>query len=155
MKLTFTTICILLFVQFTVLLPQHVVANDSTQHVQPTKHSTGHFTFKLKNVSRTPIFIDSALIVLDKYDLTGAGIVQQMVAVDDKNQLQLAGVPVGKYYAGIYTYGLRKEYISLVITVSNQSKKHKKVSVTETDLYVKKKVPIPAENLKLFSFIKF
>lgn len=124
-----------------------------------SKKGSGDFTFYLQGSSARYVNVDSALIVLDKYDHTGAGAVIKMVTVDSCNGLNLTGIPVGKYYAGIYTFGIYKQYIPLVINViATPGKKNSntaKIIVTDTERYVLGKAEIPAENINLFTFSSY
>jgi hypothetical protein len=116
--------------------------------------ATTSFRFAVnKEVAQSQV-IDSALIVLDKYDHTGAGVVVQMVKLDANNELTLTNISEGKYYAGIYTYGVKKEYVSVVITVKKNKAGVAKIKLAEAEAYVPGTAVIPAENTKLFSYIK-
>ena len=118
-----------------------------------------NFTFQLKSPSGRFGGVDSALIILDKFDLTGAGVVMKVVAVDSTHQLNLTEVPPGKYYADIYTYGLCRQYIPVVITVTGNSKKQKtnstNITIADADSYVRGQAVIPPEDLRRFSYVKF
>ena len=122
------------------------------------KKEISNFSFHIQSSSGNYTNVDSALIVLDKYNLTGARVVIKVVTADHNNRLNLTDVPVGKYFAGIYTYGLRKQYIPIVITVSGKQTKRKtntaRVVVADTDSYVMGKATIPPENTHLFIYTK-
>jgi hypothetical protein len=134
---------------------------DDKKPVDPGKRQAEvfDFVFRLKTNHGDIMGVDSALIVLDKYDLTGAGVVMKVVTVDSSNHLKLQEVPPGKYFAVIYTYGLCKQNIPVVITVRKIRKKRKANSIdvrlAPTDIYVAGKAEIPPEDLKRFSFVRF
>src|SRR6185437_9496737 len=41
---------------------------------------------------------DSVLVIFDRYDLTGAGVIYQRYAADAGQGIDISGVPAGKYY---------------------------------------------------------
>lgn len=58
----------------------------------------------LNNISNNQTEVDSAFIVFDKHDLSGAGIIKQ-VFYPIKNQIAIENVPRGKYYVDIICLG--------------------------------------------------
>lgn len=117
------------------------------------------YVFYVKNSIERCRMIDSAVIVLDKYDLTGAGFIVKTVAIGPNREIQLSDIPEGKYYASIYTYGLHRERVSSVITVKRNPKKKNTnqtiVRFNEGESYSKGQLVIPAEDTKLFAYTKF
>jgi hypothetical protein len=143
------------FIIMALIFMNNLLANNS-KNPDNEKAEAGNYVFRLQNSTERYMTVDSALIILDKFDLTGAGVVMKVVPVDSNHQLNLTDIPVGKYYAGIYTYGLRKEYISIVITVTGNVKKKKsrsvKINVADAEAYIPGKVIIPPEDISLFSY---
>jgi hypothetical protein len=117
------------------------------------------YTFHIKNSAERCKMIDSATIVFDKYDLTGAGVIVRTVALGPNQEIQLTDMPEGKYYATIYTHGLHREHVSTVINVTRNTKKKNanKIAVrfSEGESYTKGSLLIPSEDTKLFAYIKF
>jgi hypothetical protein len=152
-----TFCCTIIAVLF---LRSELLANGGPK-TEPNKTAavTTSYTFQVKNSAERCNMIDSAIIVLDKYDLTGAGFIVRTVSVNMNQELELSDVPAGKYYASIYTYGLRRDRISTVITVTPNTKKKKinktNIKFSEGEIYIKGQASIPAEDKKLFAYIKF
>lgn len=122
------------------------------------KANNAKYSFHMINAGQ--IHVDSALIVLDKFDRTGAGVVIQRVIPDENNRLTLTDVPAGKYYAGIYTYGLQREYFSIVIEVEKPRRKKRRdrnkvvIRISDTDRYIPGMAVIPPENPALFLYVR-
>jgi len=70
---------------------------------------------------------DSVLVIFDRYDLTGAGVIYQRYAADAGQGIDISGVPAGKYYITIKIRGMYSDEIEKVITI--KSKKSEKVRV--------------------------
>src|SRR5262245_820268 len=69
----------------------------------------GFVTFNLDNSKNDNKPIDIAYVVLDKYNLTGAGYINQKFEITG-NKIEINDLPEGKYYADIYTAGLYKQH---------------------------------------------
>lgn len=158
MKTNFTLSLRILSVVFLLVVATTIsFANDK---VKPRAAKTAaaasnkSFRFVVNKEAVTNQVIDSALIILDKYDRTGAGVVMQMVKLDENNELSLTEVPEGKYFATIYTYGLKKERLEVVITVKNNKPNATKIKLAETEAYVLGTTIIPAEDIRKFSYVK-
>ncbi len=70
---------------------------------------------------------DSVLVIFDRYDLTGAGVIYQRYAADAGQGIDISAVPAGKYYVTIRIRGMYSDEIEKVITI--KSKKSEKVRV--------------------------
>lgn len=70
---------------------------------------------------------DSVLVIFDRYDLTGAGVIYQRYAADAGQGIDISAVPAGKYYVTIKIRGMYGDEIEKVITI--KSKKSEKVRV--------------------------
>ena len=130
--------------------------NQSPFFRKKQKTTKSDFVFRLHCDDKRHVTVDSAVIVLDKYDFTGPATVVQVAITDSNYNLNLKDVPQGKYFAGIYTYGLKKEYIETVIIVTAASKKKKtnfkKIKVAYVEKFIKG-MPMPEENPELFALI--
>ena len=81
----------------------------------------GSVIFKLDNSRNENEPVETAWVILDKYDLTGAGFIKQKFDVTD-NKIALENLPVGKYYADIYVKGFYGEHFSCIIKVTKKEK---------------------------------
>ncbi len=114
-----------------------------------------NYAFKLDNSINKNNKVDSVLVILDKFDRTGAGIVRKVFYPNADNQVVIDDLPAGKYYAEIYVLGIYKKHFSTVINTEKVNKKNKlTLQMDYTDVYVPGNVTMPAEDTKNFSFGK-
>lgn len=111
---------------------------------QNNTHVKGSVTVKLDNSKNENQVIESAYIILDKYDLTGAGVVKEKFDVAG-NKISLDNLPVGKYYADIYIKGSYKQHFSKVIKVTKKGKLYT-FKMEETEFYNPGEGVIPGES---------
>ena len=115
------------------------------------------YSIRLDNSVNKNNTVDSVLIILDKFDHTGAGVVKKVFYPNIDNQVIIEDLPVGKYYAEIYVLGIYKKHFSTIIDTEKTTKKNKKkevFSLDYTDVYFPGSVQIPAEDLRSFTYSK-
>jgi hypothetical protein len=135
------------------------LANEGDKPAKKNAKAAGSsFTIQLDNSANKIKTVDSAFVIFDKYDRTGAGFIQQVVYTDENSNLILENIPEGKYFVEIYTAGIQKQHFSKIITVSKNGsgKKANKLTITleHADIFIPGQVSIPAENVKSFSYVK-
>jgi hypothetical protein len=89
--------------------------------------------------------IKNVFIILDKYDRTGAGIIQGKYIVEN-NKVILPSVPKGKYYVDVYTFGNHKIHSTFVMKVKKASNNHSLKLDNSMDETAGKTVIIPTHN---------
>jgi hypothetical protein len=104
----------------------------------------GFVKFNLDNAKNDNRPVEAAYVILDKYNLTGAGYINQRFEVTG-NKIEIYDLPEGKYYADIYTAGLYRQHFSKVIYVSKKGSVYT-FKIEETRLYVPNQAIIPAES---------
>ena len=89
---------------------------------------------------------DSVLIIFDKYNRTGAGVVYQVFATDSTAGITIPEIPAGKYYVTIQCKGVSRDRIEKLVTI--KARKHEKVRVElqAAEVFSKDGVVIPAFN---------
>jgi hypothetical protein len=99
------------------------------------------FQFKAAGMSSGQ---DSVLIIFDKFNRTGAGVVYQMFAPDSTGSITVPAVPAGKYYVTIVCKGVHRDRVEKLVTV--KAKKHEKVQIKleASEVFSKDEVVIPA-----------
>lgn len=104
--------------------------------------NAGTVRFQFRN-SGSPVQ-DSVLIIFDRYNRTGAGVVYQMFATDSTHGITIPEVPAGKYYVTIQCKGLHHDRIEKLVTIKAQ--KHEKVHIEleASEVFSKNDVVIPA-----------
>ena len=140
------------------LLATTSYANDGDEPSSRKNKTTevADVSFHLKGAGKA--MVDSALIILDRYDHTGAGVVIERVRVDEKHRLVLENVPAGKYYVGVYTYGAQREFFSLVIRVKKKTRCKRDnrvaIAVADAEWYQPGTAVIPAEDPSRFLYVR-
>jgi hypothetical protein len=104
----------------------------------------GTVQFKFNNKLAATTQRDSVLIIFDRYDHTGAGVVYQVFYADQDQNISIPEVPAGKYYVTIQCLGLHRDRLEKVITVKSQKSETVKISLQDSEEYAKGKVIIPA-----------
>jgi hypothetical protein len=113
------------------------------------------YTFHIDNTANKNSTIDSVLVILDKFDHSGAGIVTKVFYPDANNQVVIEALPTGKYYAEIYVLGLYKKHFSSIIHTVKSVKKNKvRLQLDYKDVYKPGGANIPAEDIKLFAYTR-
>ncbi|MFT3935647.1 MAG: hypothetical protein QM726_18610 [Chitinophagaceae bacterium] len=113
------------------------------------------YTFHIDNTVNKNNTVDSVLIILDKYDLSGAGFVRQVFYPDEKNHIIIEDLPVGRYYAEVYVLGnYRKHFSSVIRTVKANRKNKARFQLDFKDTYTSGNASIPVENTRLFAYYK-
>jgi hypothetical protein len=79
----------------------------------------------LQNASDKLSKIDSVFIILDQYDLRGAGVVKQIFYPDMDNRIKIS-LPKGKYYMKIYCLGIYNK-VAFERIVSAKPNKNRKI----------------------------
>jgi hypothetical protein len=119
------------------------IGNSSA--VVETKKTTNAGTIRFQfNNPGTADHQDSVLIIFDKYNHTGAGIVYQVFATDSIHGITIPAVPAGKYYVTIQCKGLHRDRVETLVTI--KAKKHEKmhIELEAAELIAKEKIVIPA-----------
>ena len=103
--------------------------------------NTGTVRFQFGN-SGSSRHQDSVLIIFDKYNHTGAGVIYQLFATDSTHGITIP-VPAGKYYVTIQCKGMHRDRVEKLVTV--KAKKHAKVHVKleAAEVFSKETVVIP------------
>jgi len=127
----------------------------STSSTVTNKAAGFNYTFHIDNTVNKNNTVDSVLVILDKFDHSGAGIVTKMFYPNVNNQIVIEDLPAGKYYAEIYVMGLYKKHFSSIINTVKSVKKNKvKLQLDYKDVFTPGQVNIPAEDTKLFAYNK-
>ena len=64
------------------------------------KNVTTPVTIRFENVKKNNVPLDSVLVIFDRYDLTGAGVVKK-IYYPVNNVVSIQDVPEGKYYINV------------------------------------------------------
>jgi hypothetical protein len=138
-----------------VLKTKAAVAKTNANNTS-AKSTITSYAFKLNNAVNKNNQVDSVLVILDKYDRTGAGIVTKIFYPNQQNEIFIDELPAGKYYAEVFVLGMYQKHFSKIITVTSKagSKNKTSLSLDFTEAYTSGAANIPAENVKKFIYLK-
>jgi hypothetical protein len=86
---------------------------------------------------------DSVLIIFDKYNHTGAGIVYQVFATDSTHGITIPAIPAGKYYVTIQCKGLHRDRVEKLVTIKAKKNEKVHVELEAAEAFSKNDVVIP------------
>ena len=148
--------CIAFFALFFTAFASLANDNDGKVSSQATSSSAasakvmnaGAVRFQFNNID-AQVHADSMLVIFDRYDHTGAGVIFQVYAADQKNGVDISAIPAGKYYVTIQCMGLHHDQIQKTITVKKNKNEKINIALSATELFSKDNVVIPATHTKL------
>jgi hypothetical protein len=79
--------------------------------------------------------VDSVLVIFDRYDHTGAGIVKRIYHPTD-NQFTIPKVPEGRYYISIYCLGFYRDVFNDLMFVNKRHSNNLKYKLRQSEEYV-------------------
>ena len=79
--------------------------------------------------------VDSVLVIFDRYDHTGAGIVKKIYHLTD-NQLTIPKVPAGRYYITIYCLGFYRDVFNDLLFVNKRHSNNLRYKLQQSEEYV-------------------
>ena len=92
---------------------------------------------------------DSVMVILDKYDHSGAGVIRKKFYPGKNHSITITGLPEGKYYATIRCMGLHRDYAEKIVRVAKQKSNTIRLKLEDCEEFSKPKVKIPTENISL------
>jgi len=111
---------------------------------QQDVYTKGSVTFRLDNSKNDNKPIDAVYIILDRFDLTGAGVVKDKYETIN-NKISIQNLPTGKYYADIFIKGFYNQHFSRIIDVTKKGKTYT-FKIAEIGFYEKGDAVIPKES---------
>ena len=106
--------------------------------------NAGEARFQFKNLVAGLEEKDSILIIFDRCDHTGAGVVYQVFGTDGDHGITVPAVPAGKYYVTIQCVGLHHDRLEKIVTIKSQKSEKVRIELTASEEFSKDKVVIPA-----------
>jgi hypothetical protein len=126
-----------------------VNASASTSSAASAKvMNAGAVRFQFSNINAQD-HTDSVLVIFDRFDHTGAGVVYQVFAADQQNGIDISAVPAGKYYVTIQCLGLHHDRLERKITIKKQKNEKISIALSASELFTKDNVVIPVSHTKL------
>jgi hypothetical protein len=87
---------------------------------------------------------DSVLVIFDRYDRTGAGIVFKVFKADLDNGVTVPEVPAGKYFVTVQCLGLHRDRMEKKVVVKYNKNHTVNLALGDSQEFSKDKVVIPA-----------
>lgn len=79
--------------------------------------------------------VDSVLVIFDRFDRTGAGIVKKVYHPTD-NQITISNVPEGRYYVSIYCLGFYRDIFNDLMFINKRHSNNLRYKLKRTDVFV-------------------
>jgi hypothetical protein len=105
--------------------------------------NTGSARFSFKNLIDGLEEKDSILIIFDRYDHTGPGVVYKLFAADKDHGITVPAITPGKYYVTLQCVGLHRDRLEKIMTIRSQRNETVHISLTPSEAFSKKNVVIP------------
>ena len=106
--------------------------------------AVGTVQFKLNNSAPDSLHKDSALIIFDRCDHTGAGVIYQVFYGDKDHNITIPVVPAGKYFVTIQCLGMHHDRLEKTVNIKSNKNEKVKIALQDSEEYSKDKVIIPA-----------
>jgi len=105
-------------------------------------------TLRFNNNVNNNLPLDSVYVILDRWDLSGAGMIKKMYQPKD-NVIVLDNVPRGKYYIDVFCLGIYQQTFSEVSWVYNKRKNRNTFNfrMKESEVYSDSTVRIPPQRI--------
>ena len=122
--------------------PGPVPAPAASAVVSKALANTGAVRFQFKKIASSSK--DSVLIIFDRYDRTGAGVVYQVFAADSAQGISIPEVPEGKYFVTIQCKGLHRDRMETKVVIKAKKSAKVDIALGDCEEFSKEKVVIPA-----------
>jgi hypothetical protein len=103
----------------------------------------GGVKFMFNNFSSGGMHKDSVLIIFDRYNHTGAGVIYQVFTADTNRCITIQDVPAGKYYVTIKGLGLHRDQMEMIVRIKSSKKGKVKINLEDSEEFSKDNVVIP------------
>ena len=111
----------------------------------------GSVEFRFNNLAPAEAHKDSVLIIFDRCNHTGAGVIYKVFSVDENRNIIIDGVPEGKYFVTIQGLGIHRDRMETVVTVRSQKNRGMSIKMEDSEEFSKDNVIIPASRTDLAS----
>jgi hypothetical protein len=127
-----------------------VPAPTATVSVKATKVvNAGAVRFQFSNINADLQHKDSVLIIFDRFDHTGAGVIYRVFGADNENGIDISEIPAGKYYVTIQCLGLHHDRLEKVVSIKKQKNEKVHIDLSVSEAFSKDNVVIPVYHPKL------
>ncbi len=109
----------------------------------------GSVQLKFNNLAPAAAHKDSVLIIFDRCNHTGAGVIYKIFSADDDKNIFIDGVPEGKYFVTIQGLGIHRDRMEKVVTVKAQKNHQMTINLEDSEEFIKDRVVIPSSKTDL------
>ena len=124
--------------------PSPVAADAKAATATKALVNAGAVRFQFNKIVTTQAHTDSVLVIFDRFDHTGAGVIYQLYAADAQQGIDISTVPAGKYYVTIKFLGVHSDEIEKVITIKSKKTEKVRIDLGDSEVFAKDKVVIPS-----------
>ncbi|HTQ64336.1 MAG TPA: hypothetical protein VMI12_06035 [Puia sp.] len=119
--------------------------NTANTLVSSAKAKEGSAQFRFRTKSFNQANKDSVLVIYDRFDRSGAGIIHKIYYPSSDHTISINGIPAGKYFVTIQCLGMHRDHIEKVMTIKSNKCETISVRMQDSDEYSKENVVIPVE----------
>lgn len=105
--------------------------------------NAGTVRFQFNKIATADDHQDSVLIIFDRFDHTGAGVVYEIYTTDAEHGITIPAVPAGKYFVTIQCKGLHNDRTEMVVNIKSKKSEQVKVKLEDAEIFSKDNVRIP------------
>jgi hypothetical protein len=87
---------------------------------------------------------DSVLVIFDRCDHTGAGVVYQVFHYNADHSITIPAIPEGKYFVTIQCLGVHRDRLETIVKIKSQKSETLKINQENSEIFTKDNVVIPA-----------
>jgi hypothetical protein len=116
-------------------------AKNEPLHAQKLQEGQTEFTFYNNRFNLTRK--DSVLVIYDRYDRSGAGVIRKVFYPGKKQSILVDEIPAGKYFVTIQCLGKHHDRFEKVLRIKSGKTSTIPVNLSLCEEYSKEKVVIP------------
>jgi hypothetical protein len=116
---------------------------NSTKAGSKSVINAGTIRFQFNQTVTSDDHQDSVLVIFDRYDHTGAGVVYQLFAADAEQGITIPAVPAGKYFVTIECRGLHNDHREMVVNIKSNKSEKVQIKLADSEVFSKDHVKIP------------
>ncbi len=111
----------------------------------PTREAQkGGVKFQFDKIAACQAHKDSVLIIFDRFNRTGAGVIYQVFAADQDHSITIPAIPAGKYYVTIQCLGSHHDRLEKLVRIKAKKNSKIKIQLEDSQEIAKDKVVIPS-----------
>lgn len=142
MKQLFFTLC--LFCELAAQATPDPVSTVTKAATEAKVRNAGAIRFHFNGICAGLAHKDSVLIIFDRYDRTGAGVIYKVFAQNNDNSITISDVPAGKYYVTIQFLGMHRDRMEKLVRIKANKNGKMNLELEATEAFSRNNVVIPA-----------